>query len=78
MPKATTTARDDRALLVETEERLVARWAAEGVAPDAVRGAVAAAVDRLAGARVHSFLPILVERRVRQELGRPGGLAAGA
>jgi hypothetical protein len=63
-----TTARDDHALLVETEERLVARWSAEGVAPDTVRGAVAEAVDRLAGARVRSFLPILVERSVRQRL----------
>ncbi|WP_433800101.1 three-helix bundle dimerization domain-containing protein [Actinomycetospora sp. CA-084318] len=69
MPQAaTTTTRDDRALLVETEERLVARWTAEGVAPDTVRGAVAEAFERLAGARVRSFLPILVERRVRLQL----------
>ncbi|WP_026204816.1 three-helix bundle dimerization domain-containing protein [Actinomycetospora chiangmaiensis] len=68
MPQASTTARDDQALLVETEERLVARWSAEGVAPDTVRGAVAEAFDRLAGARVRSFLPILVERSVRLRL----------
>lgn len=68
MPQATTSARDDQALLAETEERLVARWTAEGVAPDTVRGAVAEAFHRFAGARVRSFLPILVERSVRQRL----------
>jgi hypothetical protein len=64
----TGTARDDRVLLAETEERLVARWGAEGVAPDTVRGAVSEAFDRLSDARVRSFLPILVERSVRLRL----------
>ncbi|MDL5155797.1 three-helix bundle dimerization domain-containing protein [Actinomycetospora termitidis] len=66
MPQSTTAAApDDRAQLAETEERLVARWSAEGVAPDTVRSAVAEASARLSGARIRSFLPILVERHVR-------------
>ena len=63
-----TAAHDDRALRTETEERLVARYAEHGVAPDAVRGAVAEAWERLAGARIRTFLPILVERSVRLSL----------
>ncbi|MEJ2869015.1 hypothetical protein WCD74_14675 [Actinomycetospora sp. OC33-EN08] len=65
MLTASTTTRTDDAGFAETEERLVARWTAEGVSPDTVRGAVAEARDRLSGARVRSFLPILVERSVR-------------
>lgn len=68
MPQAATPARNDDAVLEETRERLVARWTAEGVAPDTVRGAVAEACDRLSGARIRSFLPILVERSVRLRL----------
>ena len=63
-----TTVRDDRAHHVETEERRVGGWTAVGGAPDAVRGAVAEAVATLSGARVRSFVPILVERRVRRQL----------
>lgn len=63
-----TAAHDDLSLRTETEERLVARYREHGVEPDAVRGAVAEAWDRLAGARIRTFLPILVERSVRMRL----------
>jgi hypothetical protein len=59
---------DDQAVRAETEERLVARYREHGVAPDTVRGAVAEAWERLAGARVRTFVPILVERAVRLRL----------
>jgi hypothetical protein len=59
---------DDHAVRVATEERLVARYREQGVAPDTVRGAVAEAWERLAGARVRTFVPILVERSVRLRL----------
>lgn len=59
---------DDHAVRTETEERLVARYREHGVAPDTVRGAVAEAWERLAGARVRTFVPILVERSVRLRL----------
>ncbi|NMO92447.1 three-helix bundle dimerization domain-containing protein [Actinomycetospora sp. TBRC 11914] len=59
---------DDHAVRTETEERLVARYTEHGVAPDTVRGAVREAWDRLAGARVRTFVPILVERSVRLRL----------
>jgi hypothetical protein len=70
---STTTAAhdDDVSLRTETEERLVARYGEHGVAPDAVRGAVAEAWDRLGGARIRTFLPILVERSVRLRLSAP-------
>lgn len=64
-----TTTADDQAAFVETEERLVARYSSERCAPDEVRAAVDEAVDRLAGARIRAFLPILVERSVRLRLG---------
>ena len=64
----TTAPADDEALRSETEERLVARYVEHGVEPDTVRGAVAEAWDRLAGARIRTFLPILVERSVRVRL----------
>ncbi len=64
----TTAAHDDVALRTETEERLVARYGEHGVAAETVRGAVAEAWDRLAGARIRTFLPILVERSVRLRL----------
>jgi len=59
---------DDRSARAETEERLVAHYREHGVAPDTVRGAVAEAWERLAGARVRTFVPILVERSVRLRL----------
>lgn len=66
--RATVAVQDDQSARAETEERLVARYREHGVAPDTVRGAVAEAWDRLAGARVRTFLPILVERSVRLRL----------
>ncbi|HEY2225960.1 three-helix bundle dimerization domain-containing protein [Actinomycetospora sp.] len=70
---STTTAAHDNdvALRTETEERLVARYVEHGVAPDTVRGAVAEAWERLGGARIRTFLPILVERSVRLRLSGP-------
>jgi hypothetical protein len=65
---STTTAPDDEALRSETEERLVARYVEHGVEPETVRGAVTEAWERLAGARIRTFLPILVERSVRLRL----------
>jgi hypothetical protein len=65
---ATTAVEDDHAVRIETEERLVARYREHGVAPATVRGAVAEAWERLAGARVRTFVPILVERSVRLRL----------
>ncbi|MCD2192271.1 hypothetical protein LQ327_02530 [Actinomycetospora endophytica] len=64
----TTAAPDDVTLRTETEERLVARYVEHGVEADTVRGAVAEAWDRLGGARIRTFLPILVERSVRLRL----------
>ncbi|HEY2191083.1 MAG TPA: hypothetical protein VGH76_02110 [Actinomycetospora sp.] len=66
--RATAAVQDDHSVRAETEERLVARYREHGVAADTVRGAVAEAWDRLAGARVRTFLPILVERSVRLRL----------
>lgn len=68
MTLGSATAPDDHSLRTETEERLVARYAEHGRAPDEVRGAVAEAWDRVAGARIRTFLPILVERSVRLRL----------
>ena len=66
-----TVAAQQDAVREETEERLVARYRERGVAPDTVRGAVAEAWERLAGARVRTFVPILVERSVRLRLSGP-------
>ncbi len=63
-----TVAAQQDAVREETEQRLVARYGEHGVAPDTVRGAVAEAWERLAGARVRTFVPILVERSVRLRL----------
>ncbi|MBC7633906.1 three-helix bundle dimerization domain-containing protein [Aeromicrobium sp.] len=41
------------------------------VAPAIVRACVDAEYSRLADARLQSFIPILVERAVRERLGRP-------
>ena len=45
--------------------------AAAGVDLVLVDAAVAAAVERYAGARVHAFIGLLVEREVREELHLP-------
>ncbi|GAA4904967.1 uncharacterized protein DUF3562 [Actinomycetospora succinea] len=55
-------------VLADTEARLVDRWTAEGVPAEHVHHLVADARERLAGARVRAFLPILVERSVRNAL----------
>lgn len=54
--------------LAETEVRLVTRWTAAGVPAEQVHHLVADARERLAGARISAFLPILVERAVRNAL----------
>lgn len=54
----------------QTEERLVERYrtADRGHREVDVRAAVADAFGRLSGARVTSFVPVLVERSVRRTL----------
>ena len=54
--------------IADTEARLVDRWSAEGVPAEHVHHLVADARERLAGARISAFLPILVERSVRNAL----------
>lgn len=57
--------------LADAEARLVDRWSAEGVPAEHVERLVADARERLAGARISAFLPILVERSVRNALADP-------
>ncbi|GAA4873631.1 three-helix bundle dimerization domain-containing protein [Actinomycetospora straminea] len=54
--------------LGDTEARLVDRYTRAGVPAEHVHLLVADARERLAGARVSAFLPILVERSVRRAL----------
>ncbi|MET0763543.1 MAG: hypothetical protein ABWY29_01665 [Blastococcus sp.] len=57
---------------------LVGRLHAEyGVDPQAIRSLAAEVLATFAGARVQAFVPILVEKRVR-EICRSGGAEAGA
>jgi hypothetical protein len=61
--------RDDRSFV----ESLVARLHAEyGGDPQVIRRHVAAVLDRFAGARITAFVPILVEKQVRQRYRRRG------
>jgi hypothetical protein len=50
----------------ELETRLVKEYGSEG--EEVVRRVVSEERDRFAGARVHAFVPILVERSVRSRL----------
>jgi hypothetical protein len=54
--------------LGDTEARLVDRFTAQGVPAEQVHHLVDDARERLAGARIRAFLPILVERSVRNAL----------
>ncbi|MEJ2861356.1 three-helix bundle dimerization domain-containing protein [Actinomycetospora flava] len=54
--------------LTDTEMRLVDRYTRDGVPAEHVRLLVTAARERLADARVSTFVPILVERSVRNAL----------
>ena len=51
-----------------TEERLVARYGTDDATASTVRAAVADAYGRLADARVTAFVPVLVERSVRESI----------
>jgi hypothetical protein len=63
-----TTTVDTTPALTDTEQRLVDRYSADGVPPEHVRALVEAAHERLDGARISSFVPILVERSVHRAL----------
>jgi hypothetical protein len=66
--------REDRQVaqqLEETEARLVESYRGQdGVTEERVRSAFGAVKARFEHARVRNFLPILIERGVRVELGR--------
>jgi hypothetical protein len=66
-----------RAQIQEARELLRSDAAAAGVDPQAVDAAVDAAVAAYAGARVHAFIGILVEREVRGRLRLPPTLLRG-
>jgi hypothetical protein len=55
-------------------EGLVARVHAEfGVDPDEIRRLALEVLGSFASARVHAFVPVLVEKRLRQTFRRPRG-----
>jgi hypothetical protein len=54
--------------LAELESRLLAQYVDQGVSENRVRAALERVRERFAGARVRTFLPILVERAARREL----------
>lgn len=57
--------------LKETENRLVDHYAGHGqITEDHVRGTFGRVSARFLSARIRTFLPILIERAVRQELER--------
>jgi len=59
--------------LQAVEARLVEQYAGHGeITEDQVRGTFGQVTQRFVDARVRTFLPILVERAVRRELGRRG------
>jgi hypothetical protein len=53
----------------EMTERLLVEFAQRGVSADTVHGAVDAVRARFAAATVLTYLPVLVERGVRDRLG---------
>ena len=67
-PPAVTLATEERDLVVEVTDALQPRL--QDVAPDALRGLVATALGELGEVRVTTYLPILVERDVREQLRR--------
>ena len=54
--------------LADLETRLVAHYADQGINEGRVRAIVEQARHRFVGAKVRTFVPILVERAARQEL----------
>jgi len=59
--------------LQAAEARLVEQYAGHSeITEDQVRGTFGQVTRRFVDARVRTFLPILVERAVRRELGRRG------
>ncbi|MDT7636049.1 MAG: hypothetical protein QOC83_337 [Pseudonocardiales bacterium] len=54
--------------LAELESRLLAQYVDQGVSENRVRTTLERVLARFAGARVRTFLPILVERAARREL----------
>jgi hypothetical protein len=73
MPHAVSGDADEQQIaqqLTETEGRLVDEYAGRNeVTEDRVRGLFRQVAQRFAGASVRTFLPILIERAVRRELG---------
>ena len=72
-PRPVTTSHDDRQVdqqLAEVESRLRDQYTTRGTADeDQVTAAFGRVIERFTNARVRNFLPILVERGVRRELG---------
>jgi hypothetical protein len=66
MPNSLDTLADERAQLAELETRLLNEYGPEQ--RDTVHTALKEERRRFAGARVHAFVPILVERSVRSRL----------
>jgi hypothetical protein len=65
-PPAVSLAPEERDLVVEVVDALQPRL--QEVAPDSLRGMVASAISELGEVRVTTYLPILVERRVREQI----------
>jgi hypothetical protein len=65
-PPAMTPAPQERDLVVEVVDALQPRL--QEVAPDSLRGMVASALGELGEVRVTTYLPIIVERRVREQI----------
>ena len=65
-PPAMTLATEERDLVVEVVDALQPRL--QEVAPDSLRDMVASALGELGEVRVTTYLPIIVERRVREQI----------
>ena len=65
-PPSVTVANEDRDLVVEVVDALQPRL--QEVAPESLRGMVASALGELGEVRVTTYLPIIVERRVREQI----------
>jgi hypothetical protein len=65
-PVAAALATEDRDLVVEVVDALQPRL--QEVAPESLRGMVATALGELGEVRVTTYLPIIVERRVREQI----------
>ena len=65
-PPSVSVATEERDLVVEVVDALQPRL--QDVAPESLRGLVASALGELGEVRVTTYLPIIVERRVREQL----------